>query len=135
MLLFKPQPCQRELIQIAAGHRIATCSQNSSQQTPSQASIYGEFLHLLERSLTELFHCLPISAMFQQRQFLPRTREDSTDTGSHLTPSSPLTCSTLEEQEEEGEQQVQDLHAWSRSSRGRRVDEQRQQGHGRTETA
>lgn len=80
-----------------------------------------------------LFHCLPISALFQQR--LPRTREDSTDMGSHLTPSSPLTCSTLEEQEEEGEQQVQDLHAWSRSSQGCRVDEQRQQGHGRTETA
>lgn len=38
--------------------------------------------------------------------------EDLVDGGSHLThlPSSPLTCSTLDQQEEEGKEQVQDLH-------------------------
>lgn len=37
---------------------------------------------------------------------------DPTDGDSHLShfPSVPLTCSTLDQQEEEGEEQVQDLH-------------------------
>lgn len=94
----------------AAGHRIATCSQNSFQHTPSQASIYGVFLHLLEGALTEFMSLPPNLCVVPTKAISSQNREDPTDMGSHLTPSSPLTCSTLEKQEEEGDEQVQDLH-------------------------
>lgn len=55
---------------------------------------------------------------------------------THLShfPSFPLTCSTLDQQEEEREEQVQDLHADTcpRSSRGYGGKTPRQQGHGGT---
>lgn len=78
--------------------------------TPSQASIYGVFLHLLEGALTEFMSLPPNLCVVPTKAISSQNREDPTDMGSHLTPSSPLTCSTLEKQEEEGDEQVQDLH-------------------------
>jgi len=40
-----------------------------------------------------------------------RTLQTAAHTSHHL-PSSPLTCRTLDQQQEEGEEQVQDPHGW-----------------------
>lgn len=84
-----------------------------------------------------LSHCLPTSVLFQQRQFLPRTGKTLliwAHTSPHL-PLSPAAPWRNKRKKGMSRYRIFMADAWSRSSRGCRVDEQKQQGHGRTETA
>lgn len=117
MLLPKPQPCQWVLIQRHPQRSSWTQDCNLQPELLPTHTKPDFYLWGVSASLGRGTHRIYVIAsqppnlcVVPTKAISSQNREDPTDMGSHLTPSSPLTCSTLEKEEEEGDEQVQDLH-------------------------